>query len=135
MRKIIINSVFVLLLAGCCKTNSLEGTWELLEGEYVDKQGNMITYKEVGMKSLKMISGTHFSFTSMKGDEFWAGGTGTYQLQDGVYTESLTYNSFGEKPGTQFSFEYKLEGGHWTNSRWQDGKRVEFEIWRKLMEK
>lgn len=110
----------------------VEGVWELVSGEYKNEHGEMIAYDEIGLKSLKIISGSHFSFTSMKGDDFWASGSGTYSFSEGRYVEELKFNSFGEKPGAQFSFSAELDGEYWRNARWDDGERVEFEVWKRV---
>lgn len=110
----------------------LEGVWELVSGEYVDNNGKLIDYKSIELNSLKIISTTHFSFTSVKRGKFWASGSGTYQLSSGQYKEMLKYNSFGEKPGAEFIFTTKIEGEYWFNSRWNGDQRVEYEVWRRI---
>ncbi|WP_066967406.1 hypothetical protein [Microbulbifer sp. Q7] len=110
----------------------LTGVWELVSGNYVDGSGKLVDYKELDMKALKVITDSHFSFTSMKGGTFWASGTGTYALKDGQYIETLRYNSFGEKAGAIFAFTTQVEDTTWTNERWEDGKRVEYEVWQRV---
>ncbi len=112
--------------------SELNGAWRLVSGEYINENGERIDYIESGMASIKVLSDRHFSFTSEKGGRFWASGTGTYHWEQGVYTESLLYNSFGQTPGTEFQFKARLEGDRWYNSRWQDDKRVEFEVWQRI---
>lgn len=121
----------MLLCWQSASANELKGTWVLVSGEYVDAQGELVSYVNSDMQSLKVLSEHHFSFTSMKGDQFWASATGTYQFSDGQYVESLLLNSFGEKPGVLFAFQSKVEGDNWYNSRWKDGLRVEYEVWRR----
>ncbi|GGD62954.1 hypothetical protein [Lacimicrobium alkaliphilum] len=132
MNQIRILVIFLALTATVAGASELEGAWELVSGEYVDPKGELIDYQAIEMKSLKVISGSHFSFTSMKGDEFWASGTGTYAFEQGNYTETLGYNSFGVKPGGTFSFKSKVEGEYWYNSRWEGDKRVEYEVWQRI---
>ena len=114
------------------QASDVEGVWELVSGEYRNEHGEMVTYDSIGLKSLKIISGSHFSFTSMKGDDFWASGSGTYSFADGRYVEALKFNSFGEKPGALFAFSAELDGEYWRNSRWEEGERVEFEVWKRV---
>lgn len=130
--KNIVLILFLALASPLVTANELPGVWQLVSGEYVDGNGELVQYRSIGLKSLKVVSATHFSFTSMKGGEFWASGSGTYELGNGTYAEKLLYNSFGEKPGTVFSFDTRLEGDVWYNSRWEDGKRVEYEVWRRV---
>ena len=110
----------------------IEGVWELVAGEYKNEHGEMVAYDQIGLKSLKIISGSYFSFTSMQGSQFWASGSGTYSFIDGRYVEELKFNSFGEKPGALFSFSAELDGDYWRNARWDDGERVEFEVWKRV---
>ena len=112
----------------------LNGAWELQSGEYIDAEGKLVSYQQTNMQSIKLISDHYFSFTSTKGDQFWASATGRFEFKDGRYTETLLLNSFAEKVGAQFSFQAKVEGDYWYNSRWQDGKRVEYEVWKRMDE-
>lgn len=123
--------LFISPIAVSASTN-LEGVWKLQSGEYINGEGDLVSYESLNMRSLKIISGSHFSFTSMKGDTFWASGTGSYEFEDGKYIEKLHLNSFGEKPGALFAFDAKVEGEYWYNTRWENGKRVEYEIWQKI---
>jgi len=34
--------------------------------------------------------------------------------------------------GQRYAFQFTLEGGTWTNSRWKDGVVVESEVWKKV---
>lgn len=110
----------------------LEGTWQLISGEYIDAKGKTVSYASTDMQSLKVLTPEHFSFTSMKGEQFWAAGTGTYEFKDGQYAESLLLNSFGEKVGASFVFQAQVEGDMWYNSRWKDEQRVEYEVWQRI---
>ncbi|WP_448212149.1 hypothetical protein [Colwellia sp. MEBiC06753] len=110
----------------------LVGSWKLLSGEYIDHRGQVINYQQQQLQSIKVFSTSHFSFTSMKGDKFWASGTGTYQLHNNQYVETLKLNSFNEQEGTSFRFTAEFIDDRWYNSRWQDGKRVEYEVWQKI---
>lgn len=133
------NVLILLLFVTCAPTlvaQPLSGVWELAAGEYVNERGILVNYQTLNLKSTKILTDTHFSFTSMKGDAFWAAGTGTYALVDGRYTETLQLNSFGQKAGSTFEFDTTMETSDetilWYNARWQNGKRVEFEVWRKV---
>lgn len=113
-------------------STDLQGVWQLESGEYVNGEGELISYESLNMQSLKIISESHFSFTSMKGDTFWASGTGSYEFSDGKYIESLQLNSFGEAPGAVFEFDSKIDGDYWYNTRWKEGTRVEYEVWKRV---
>lgn len=125
-------SLFLLFFTQFSFATELEGVWELVSGEYVDGEGKLISYESIKLNSLKVISTTHFSFTSIKEGKFWASGTGTYKLKSGQYKEVIKYNSFGENPGAVFVFNTKIEGNYWFNSRWDGNTRVEYEVWRRV---
>ncbi|MCA0894605.1 hypothetical protein [Microbulbifer agarilyticus] len=120
------------LVSSLSVAKELVGVWKLVSGNYVDGNGTLVDYKDLDMQALKVISDSHFSFTSMKGADFWASGTGTYELVDGKYTETLHYNSFGQAAGAKFAFTTRIEDTHWYNERWEDGKRVEYEVWQRV---
>ena len=110
----------------------LTGVWQLVKGEYVNAEGQLVDYAQLDLHSIKIISATHFSFNSMQGNKFYASGSGTYRFSDGHYRETLQFNSFGESPGKIYEFSSKLEDGFWYNSRWSQGQRVEYEVWKKI---
>ena len=124
--------IYALTFSAVAWAEKPNGVWELISGEYVDEKGMLIDYKSLNLQAVKVLSDTHFSFTTMKGDVFWASGTGTYQLEHGKYTETIKLNSFGQPEGKEFNFDAKFENGHWYNTRWKDGKKVEFEVWRRI---
>lgn len=124
--------MLILLACPAASASTLDGVWKLVSGEYVNEKGELVDYQTIDLQSLKVISGSHFSFTSMKGDKFWASGTGTYEITDGKYIEKLWHNSFGEKRGATFTFDTRIEEKYWYNSRWDGEKRVEHEVWRKV---
>lgn len=113
--------------------NIFSGTWTLVSGEYIDHEGNLINYETLNLKSLKVINETHFSFVSMSGDKFWSSGAGTFTLTDNEYIESPTYTSFNSPKGKKYVFKYRIEGDKWFSSRWENDKRVEYEVWQKLI--
>ncbi|WP_088330939.1 hypothetical protein [Lacimicrobium sp. SS2-24] len=130
-----INLVLVALLftlSQVARADGIAGLWSLVSGEYVDTEGELINYNRIGMKSIKVITDKHFSFTSMKGDAFWASATGTYEFTQGTYAETVGYNSFNVSPGSVFSFTSRIEGDFWYNARWEGEKRVEYEVWKRL---
>lgn len=112
--------------------NEFNGSWELISGEYLNDDGILIQYKDLKIKSIKVISGRHFSFVSMSGNKFWSSGAGSYRFTESEYIESPIHTSYGVTLGKEYAFTYKVENDIWYNSRWNKGKRVEFEIWNKL---
>ena len=112
--------------------NEFTGSWELISGEYLNNEGKLIQYKNMDMSSIKIISATHFSFVSMSGNKFWSAGAGTYRFTETAYIESPIHTSYGVTVGKEYSFTYVIEKDLWYNSRWKEGKRVEYEVWKKI---
>ena len=110
---------------------SLQGSWKLLSGEYVNAEGKVVEYDSLKLNAIKVLSDSHFSFVSMSERNFWASGAGTYMAIDGWYIETPTLNSFNSDPTKQYKFQYTLNENVWTLERWHDGTRVEFEVWQK----
>jgi hypothetical protein len=111
---------------------SLVGAWQLESGEQVLPDGTVTRYDRDAMKALKVISAGHFSFTSHKGGKFYAAAGGSYSAQDGKYTERPDYASYAPMVGQSYRFSYELDGDQWRLSRWENGVRVEYEVWRRL---
>lgn len=112
--------------------SELQGRWALVSGEYVNYEGKLVQYSELDLKSIKLISNDYFSFVTMSGDKFWSSGTGTFETKNGTYIESPIYTSFNSPQGKTYTFDYQLKGDFWHTSRWENGVRVEYEIWQKI---
>ncbi|GMG87679.1 hypothetical protein [Biformimicrobium ophioploci] len=111
--------------------NAFAGTWELVSGEYLDHKGKLTQYSDLDLKSIKIIAGDHFSFVTMSGDKFWSSGAGSFRYTDQEYVERPVYTSFSSPEGQEYVFLYEIEGDTWRNARWEDGVRVEYEIWQR----
>jgi hypothetical protein len=114
------------------KDNKFIGTWMLISGEYIDSKGYLKSYDELNLSSLKVISNTHFSFVTMSGDKFWSSGAGTFTYTNNEYIESPLYTSFNSPLGKKYIFKYELESDKWFSARWENGKRVEYEVWQRV---
>jgi hypothetical protein len=126
--------IFMFSFSVNAKENLFSGTWELVSGEYINDAGNLVSYEKLNLKSLKVISETHFSFVTMSGDKFWSSGSGTFRYTNNEYKESPLYTSYNSPKGKKYVFKFKLEGEMWFSSRWENEKRVEYEIWRRVSE-
>lgn len=132
------NQIFKIILVCClsfavnAKENLFSGTWELISGEYINHEGKLVNYEKLNLHSLKVISETHFSFVTMSGDKFWSSGSGTYTYNSVEYIETPLYTSYNFPKGKQYVFKYKLEGETWFSSRWENEKRVEYEVWKRV---
>ncbi|SRR5258706_2163594 len=112
--------------------NLFVGAWELVSGSYIGEDNTVTNYEDAEIKSLKVLSESKFSFiTSAKGT-FYAAGGGEYVAENGLYAETPTLASHSAMLGQRYEFQYELDGNTWTNSRWQDGVRVEFEVWKRI---
>lgn len=112
--------------------NDFEGVWILVKGEYINHNNKLVDYSELNLKSQKIIHGNHFSFVTMTGDKFWSSGAGLFEFDDNEYRETPTLNSFSSPKDKQYVFQYKIVDNKWYNSRYENGKRVEFEVWQRL---
>jgi hypothetical protein len=91
-------------------TIPIEGTWKLLTGTLIEKEGTLITNYTKDREFIKIINDTHFAFLSHdlnKGKDsaaaFSAGG-GNYSLKDSLYTEHLVYCNDRQWEGNDFQF-------------------------------
>lgn len=134
MNKFTLNLLILLCLLTSISgySNPFIGTWQLVSGEYVNDNNVLVDYADADMNSIKVLSDKHYSFISMSGEKFWAAGAGNYQFDQKTYTETPIHTSYALAQGSQYAFQYQMVGEFWHNSRWKDGKRVEYEIWRKL---
>ncbi|MFC3094041.1 hypothetical protein DRW07_11210 [Alteromonas sediminis] len=132
MRRIVLFlPVIFLLVSASLHAHPFVGTWELVSGEYIDQDGKRVQYSDLNFKSLKVITEQHFSFVTMAGEAFWSAGAGQYWFTDDQYIELPSYNSFSSPKGKKYVFTYKINGDEWHNERWENGVRVEFEVWRR----
>ncbi len=115
--------------------NPVQGTWRLVDGEYLDEAGKVVRYDELRMTSIKVVSDRHYSFISHAGERFWAAGAGSYQLEGDHYTEVPISTSYAPPADKEYRFTYRFgEDGAWVLERWEAGRRVEREVWRRIEE-
>src|SRR4026207_1371128 len=113
-------------------SNPFVGAWELVSGSFVDENNTVINYEEAEVKSLKVLSENKFSFITSSKGAFYAAGGGDYFVENDRYAEIPSYPSQPSMISQRYEFQYELEGDTWTNSRWKDGVRVEFEVWKRV---
>lgn len=121
-------------------TNPFIGSWQLNSGKYLDDKGQWQDYEALNLTAIKVLSDSHFSFTTMKmvekegvkKQEFWAAGTGKYEFTDTRYIEFPALNSFGVAPGESFGFDYQIKGHELHTQRIEEGVLKEVEVWLKL---
>ena len=110
----------------------LDGAWRLDSGSYVDDQGQEKDYGSLKLQGTKLLADGHFSFTTTQDGRFWAGGSGTFTAGADTYVETPQMASYPVVEGGNYHFSYTLEGNTWTLERFEDGKRVEREVWRRV---
>ncbi|MEO6060941.1 MAG: hypothetical protein ABIQ99_03275 [Thermoflexales bacterium] len=112
--------------------NPFVGAWELVSGSYAGDDQSVTDYTEAEIKSLKVLSGSRFSFVTTAQGAFYAAGAGEYTAEDGRYAEMPQFASHASMLGQRFEFQYQLDGDTWTNTRWQGDVRVELEVWKRV---
>lgn len=125
-------SILINLPANAAEPSELSGTWELVNGYIIDSEGKKIAYDLEAMVSRKVLTTTDYGFVSRKGGEFWAASTGTYLVEGNQYTEKPELLSYPLEAGATYTFTFEIEGDHWYTQRFENGKPVEQEHWRRL---
>jgi len=110
----------------------LNGSWQLVSGEYVDSQGNTMNYRDKNLTATKVLSDGKFSFVTMSKGSFWAAGAGSYRIEGDNYIETPELASYPMEDGGTYKFKYTLNDEIWTKSRYRDDVRVEHEVWQRL---
>lgn len=113
----------------------LDGAWRLESGSYVDAEGQEKDYGSLNLQGTKLLVDGHFSFTTAQDGRFWAGGSGAFTADAETYVETPRTASYPVVAGGSYRFRYTLEGDIWTLERYEDGKRVEREVWRRVTSK
>ncbi|MQP74439.1 hypothetical protein CQ393_00835 [Stenotrophomonas sp. MYb238] len=124
-----VGSVFA---AGAADLSRLQGAWQLQSGEFVDGDGALVDYASRGLAGTKVLADGRFAFTTTSNGAFWAGGSGTYEGDGARYVERPLMASYPLESGGSYEFRYTLEGEVWTLERWDDGRRVEREVWKRV---
>lgn len=116
--------------------NKLIGSWQLVSGRYLNEHDQWVDYKDLNLVAIKVISNTHFSFTTMQIKEgvtsFWAAASGTYVIESDQYIEYPQLNSFNASSDEAFRFTFALVDNTWHSKRFDSGKLQEIEVWERL---
>ncbi len=96
-------------------SNELEGTWELVSGEYISPNDTLVVPQSPSAKAIKVINKTHFATVHQDPSrkEIYCN-AGTYTLDEDIYTENLLFVSDMGSIGMTISFTSKIEGDQWT---------------------
>lgn len=98
--------------------SSIIGTWKLVSSKKITNKDTVVTYPIKGeiQETLKMFTGTHFSFFTHdleKGKAktpVFSAGSGTYVLSGNAYSEHLIYCSHRDWEDSKFNFTLTLKG-------------------------
>lgn len=114
--------------------SSLIGSWQFVSGRYTEPNKTPIIYKNPDLRAIKIITPTHFSYITEKGDgSFYVAGAGTCKLEKEQYTETLNYSSVPTMKNKSYTFKYHIENDLWHMEGIEDGSLTE-EIWQRLPE-
>lgn len=114
------------------KEHALVGTWEFVSGRYTPSGKPPIVVKSPDLRALKIITPTHFSYVTEKGDgSFYVAGAGSCKVEPHQYTETLNYASVANMKNKSYTFSYRVENDVWYIEGKEDDSYTE-EVWRKI---
>jgi hypothetical protein len=110
-------------------TGALAGNWRITGR----KQGDKINRMQRGArKTLKILSGTRFQWAAINPEskEFFGTGGGTYNFQNGKYTETIEFFSRdSSRVGASLSFDGEVRENEWHHSGLSSKGDPIYEIW------
>ncbi len=130
-RTICLSLALSLLAWTALAASPLDGAWRLESGEFVDAEGKHVDYASLKLQGIKLLADGHFAFTTTQDGRFWAGGAGTFAADADGYVETPRMASYPLADSGSYRFSYTLQGDTWTLERYEGGKRVEREVWRR----
>ena len=111
----------------------LSGAWNITSQM---REGVVVPIHRTGTrKTVKILSATRFQWAAIDPGtkEFLGTGGGTYQFENGKYTERIEFFSKdSNRIGAWLSFEGKLENGDWHHSGTSTKGEKIYEIWSKI---
>ena len=94
---------------------SIIGTWQLINGTVIEKGDTVVTDYTKNISFIKIINDTHFAFFQhdlTKGKDtgaIFVAGSGSYTLNNSLYSEHLEYCSDRNWENTDFKFTIELK--------------------------
>jgi hypothetical protein len=111
----------------------LSGVWHITSQM---REGKVVPIHRTGTrKTLKILSGSRFQWAAIDTGtkEFFGTGGGSYQFQDGKYTEHIEFFSRdSNRIGASLSFGGKIENGEWHHSGLSSKGVKIYEIWSRV---
>lgn len=149
-RAVFVSAIFLLLQACTATTkistapsqtksasltnSSLVGSWQFVSGRYTEPNKAPVIYKNPDLRAIKIITPTHFSYITEKGDgSFYVAGAGTCKIEKEQYSETIDYSSVPTMKNKSYTFKYHIENDLWYMQGMEDGSLTE-EIWQRLPE-
>ncbi|MBB5190109.1 hypothetical protein HNQ50_000819 [Silvimonas terrae] len=111
--------------------SEFDGAWQLVSGECLE-DGHWVRYDLDGISSRKVLAAGYFTFVTHKNGAYWSAGSGRFILDKDVYTESPDMGSYPLAALRDYVFQARLEGDQWHNARFENGERVEYEVWQRI---
>ena len=111
---------------------ALTGCWRISSRKQGDE---MVPMPLAARRTLKLLTGKHFQWAAINVEtgEFFGTGGGTYQFQNGNYTENIEFFSrVSSRVGASLSFEGNLKDGQWHHSGRSSRGEPIYEIWTKF---
>jgi len=111
---------------------SLQGSWALVSAVYTKADGTVVRLSGQDLKSVKVLSKSHFSFVTVHKDgSFSSALTGRYQLTGDSYHETPETGSVPGMLNKTYEFKAKVENDLWHHSGMEDGVQIA-EVWQRL---
>ncbi|MCG7550338.1 hypothetical protein [Pseudoalteromonas sp. Of7M-16] len=120
-----------LLVSPITIANPLVGTWEFVSGEYATESGR-VKASAPQVTSTKIINESHFSYITSSGNKFHYASGGTYQVKGNKFIETVTLGNVDSLIGRTMSFTYEVKDNLWHHKLVEDGKFIEYEIWKRV---
>jgi hypothetical protein len=122
---------------GCCSGltglrsgSCLDGSWELVSAKYTLRDGRVLD-PEPGLQSLKILSGGHVAYITVRKDgSFVRSSGGEYEVRGSRYIEHIVYASLATLRGKDFVFTWRLDRDLWFHEGSIGTLRIE-EVWRR----
>lgn len=112
-------------------TTPFDGAWQLVAGECLDN-GEMLHYDKLDIRSRKVLAEGHFTFISYQKGAFWSAGSGRFRVDGERYIENPDMGTYSPEALREYAFQARLMNDEWHNERWENGVRVEYELWRRI---
>ncbi|MEO1217172.1 MAG: hypothetical protein AAFY45_26840 [Bacteroidota bacterium] len=106
------------------------GSWEIFR---LSNEGGKMVPQQKGMRTIKLLSGSRFQWATWdeRKGEFIGTGGGTYDTQEGYYTENIEFFSRDSiRVGKSITFGCDIKGNTWHHEEYAGSRGLQInEIW------